>query len=96
MKKVGIKFLQPLSYEQFESFQYLFEFEFDFDDMDDAIKDGQIIPLDMDDDDEEDYLEDLEVLHVVLIQFEREEIAYELYLWEREWRGCQLAELLDS
>jgi len=92
MKKIGIKFLQILSYEQFESFQYLLEYDFEYENMKEAIKEQKVIPLDMEE--EEDYADDIEVLNALLVEFDGEEIEYELYVWDGEWRGCKLSELL--
>ena len=92
MKKIGIKFVQTLSYEQFESFQYLLEYDFEYDNMEEAIEKEQVIPLDMDD--EEDYADDIEILNVLLSAFDAEEVGYELYVWDEEWRSCSLSELL--
>jgi len=90
MKKIGIKFLQTLSYEQFESFQYLLEYDFEYDNMQEAIKEQEVISLDID---AEDYADDIEVLTALLAEFDLGEIGYELYIWDEEWKDCKLSEL---
>ena len=81
--KIGIKFLDPISYEQFESFQYLLNYDFDYFDMDSE----KIIELDIEDEDEEDRAEDMEVFQALLEQFDSEGLAYELYIHEdEEWK----------
>ncbi len=81
--KIGIKFLDPISYEQFESFQYLLHYDFDYFDMDSE----KIIELDIEDEDEEDRAEDMEVFQALLEQFDSEGLAYELYIHDdEEWK----------
>jgi len=86
MKKIGIKFLENLEYEQFESFQYLLDFDFEYDDLVDSIVDKKVIELDIEDDDEEDRVEDIEVLAELLKAFDEAETRYELYVFEDEWK----------
>ena len=86
MKKIGIKFLENLEYEQFESFQYLFEFDFEYDDLVDHIVDKKVIELDIDDDEAEDRAEDIEVLTELLKAFDEKETKYELCVLEDEWK----------
>ncbi len=90
MKKVGIKFLQELTYEEFESFQYLLDYDFEYEDLEEYIKEKRVILLDIDEDDEEDRVEDLEVLTVLLNECDRKKIVYELYLLDDEWRVEEL------
>jgi len=85
MQKIGIKFLENLEYEIFESFQYLLDFDFEYDDLADAIVDKKVIELDIDED-AEDRTEDLEVLAELLKKFDEQEINYELYIFEDEWK----------
>jgi hypothetical protein len=94
MKKIGIKFLQTLSYEQFESFQYLLEYDFEYENMEEAIKEQKVIPLDMDE--EEDYADDIEVLNALLVEFDGESIGYELYVWDGEWKSSSLGEICKN
>ena len=90
LQKIGIKFLQNLSYEQFESFQYLLEYDFEYEKM----EEGQIITLDVDE--EEDYADDIEVLNALLVEFDVEEIGYELYVWDEEWKSISLEEICKN
>jgi len=92
MKKIGIKFLAPLDYESFESFQYLLEYDFDYDDLEVAIMDQAIIPLDMDE--EEDRADDLEVLKTLLEAYDSDQEQYELYLFDQAWLPSTLEELV--
>jgi hypothetical protein len=85
MQKIGIKFLENLENEIFESFQYLLDFDFEYDDLADAIVDKKVIELDIDED-AEDRTEDLEVLAELLKEFDEQEINYELYILEDEWK----------
>ena len=86
MKRIGIKFLENLEYEQFESFQYLLEFDFEYDDLVDCIIDKKVIELDIDDDEEEDRAEDIEVLTELLKAFDLKETKYEMFVFENEWK----------
>jgi len=86
MKKIGIKFLENLEYEQFESFQYLLDFDFEYDDLVDAIVDQKVVELDIEDDEVEDRAEDIEVLTELLKSFDEQETKYELYVLEDEWK----------
>lgn len=90
MNKIGIKILDKISYEQFESFQYLLDYEFEYDDMESSIKEQKIIELDID---EEDRAEDLEVLHALLLGFDGDEVKYELYLFDGEWERRAFGEI---
>jgi len=85
MNKIGIKILKSLDYEAFESFQYLLDYDFEYDMLEEYIKDKKIIELDIDEDDKEDREEDIEALRAILGVFDREEIAYELYIFEKDW-----------
>ena len=85
MQKIGIKFLENLEYEQFESFQYLLDFDFEYDDLADAVVNKKVIELDIDED-VKDRVEDLEVLAELLKEFDKQGTNYELYLFENEWK----------
>ena len=93
MKKIGIKILKTLSYEEFESLQYLLDYEMDYDDLDCYIEDREIVALDIEDEDLDDRAEDIEVLHALLVEFDRLEIPYELYLFEKEWQSVEISQL---
>ena len=86
MQKIGIKFLENLEYEAFESFQYLLDFDFEYDDLADAVVNQEVIELDIDDDEKEDREEDLEVLGELLSTFDEQEIRYELYILDNGWK----------
>jgi len=85
MQKIGIKFLENLEYEAFESFQYLLDFDFEYDDLADAVVNQEVVELDIDDE-KEDREEDLEVLGELLSTFDEQEIRYELYVFKDEWK----------
>ena len=85
MKKIGIKFLQNLKYEQFESFQYLLDHDIDYFDMEEYIQEQKIIELDIDD--EEDREDDLEVLQSLLSEFDNDGIKYKLYSFDGNWEN---------
>ena len=76
-KRIGIKFLEKISYEQFESFAYLLQYDFEYEDLEEYIEEKKIIELDIDE--EEDREDDLEVLSVLLAGFDRDEVKYEMY-----------------
>lgn len=77
INKIGIKFLEKISYEQFESFQYLLHYDFEYEDIEQHILEDKIIELDIDE--EEDREEDLEVLEALLAQFDSDEVKYEMF-----------------
>ncbi|MCK5853585.1 MAG: hypothetical protein KAG56_00100 [Sulfurovaceae bacterium] len=89
--KIGIKFTQKLTYEQFESFQYLLQYDFEYEDIETYIEEQKIIELDIDD--EEDRADDLEVLQAILEEFDRDEVMYELYEFDEKWEKRELAQL---
>jgi len=93
MNKIGIKILKSLDYEAFESFQYLLDYDFDYDMLEEYIKDEKIIELDIDDDEKEDREEDIEALLAILGAFDREKIAYELYMFEKNWERIELGQV---
>ena len=92
MNKIGIKILENMSYEQFESFGYLLEFDFEYEDMERYVEEEKIIELDIEED--EDREEDLEVLQTLLAEFDRDGLTYELYSFEKEWEKKTFSELL--
>ena len=83
MKKIGLKFFNNLEYEQFEACQYLFDFDFEYDDLEEYVKNGMVIELDIDE--EEDRAEDLEALKELVQSFEEQDVKYELFVFENEW-----------
>ncbi len=92
MDKIGIKFLNMFSYEDFESFQYLLDYDFEYDDLNEYVEEQKIIELDIEED--EDREEDLEALKVLLVEFDSKEIKYELYSLAEEWELKNLAQIL--
>ena len=84
MKKVGIKFLQNIEYEPFESFQYLLDYDFDYFDLEEYVDKGEILELKLED--EEDRADDIEVLNELLEEFDKQDIKYELFVFEDEWK----------
>jgi len=91
MDKIGIKILENIDYEQFESFQYLLDYDFEYEDMISAIEEQKIIELDIEED--EDREEDLEALKVLLAEFDAKELEYELYSLSQEWEPKELSQL---
>jgi hypothetical protein len=91
MNKIGIKFLENMSYEQFESFGYLFPFDFEYEDMEKHVEEEKVIELDIEED--EDRKEDLEVLNALLAGLDSA-LNYELYSFDKEWEQKELSELL--
>jgi len=84
MKRIGIKFSDTLAYEAFESFQYLLDYDFEYEDLEESVAEQKVIELDIDD--EEDRAEDIEVLTELLKAFDAQNIEYKLYVFESEWR----------
>jgi len=84
VKKVGIKFLQNIEYEPFESFQYLLDYDFDYFDLEEYVDKGEILELKLED--EEDRADDIEVLNELLEEFDKQDIKYELFVFEDEWK----------
>ena len=90
MRKVGIKFLQYIDYEPFESFQYLLDYDFDYFDLEASVEKGEVLELDLEEDDEEDRADDIEVLNEFLGEFDKQGIKYELFVFDDEWRMEEL------
>ena len=82
MQKISIKFLDNMNYEQFESFQYLLDYDIDYFDIEEYVKEEKVIELDIDE--EEDREDDIEVLKTLLAGFDNEGIKYELYGLDKE------------
>ena len=91
MNKIGIKILENISYEQFERFEYLLHFDFEYDDMENHVEEQKVIELDIEED--EDREEDLEVLEALLAELDGT-LKYELYSFDKEWKQKELSELL--
>jgi len=90
MDKIGIKLLEKMSYEQFESFGYLFPFDFEYEDMENYVEEQKVIELDIEEDEERE--EDLEVLKALLSQLE-DSFSYELSVFKNEWIPRKFSEL---
>ena len=93
MRKIGIKIVNPLNYEQFESFQYLLEYDFEYEDIESYIEEKKIIELDIDEDDEEDRAEDIEALQALLFAFDSDKIEYQLYIFEELWEERKINQI---
>jgi len=91
MNKIGIKILENIDYEQFESFEYLLDYDFEYDDMITSIEEQKVITLDIEED--EDREEDLEALKILLVELDRQELKYELYSFANEWEKKELGQL---
>jgi hypothetical protein len=91
MDKIGIKILDNLSYEEFESFQYFLDYDFEYSDMIEYIEKEKVIELDIEEDEDRD--EDIEALKILLNEFNSREIKYEIYSYSNEWRSKTLSEI---
>jgi len=94
MQTLGIKFLDKLSYETFERWQYLLDYEMDYDDLNEAIEEGKIITLDMEDQDPEEWQDDIAMLKMLLSILEQEAIGYALYHLEESWQPMAISKIL--
>ena len=92
MDKIGIKILENMDYEQFESFEYLLDYDFEYEDMLNCIEEQKVIELDIEED--EDREEDLEALAVLLAEFDRQELKYEIYTLCEKWELKTLAKIV--
>ena len=92
MDKIGIKILSNLSYEQFERFEYLVDYDFEYDDMMESIEEQKVIAFDIEED--EDREEDLEALKELLEELDREEIKYKLYAFCEKWELKNLNQIV--
>jgi len=93
MNKIGIKFLDSMTFEQFESLQYLLTYSFEYEDLNSYISEEKIIELDIDDEEVEDREDDLLVLESFLMEFDNQKIRYELYAYDNEWERKELNQL---
>ncbi len=90
MKKVGVKFLHNIEYDSFESFRYLLNHEFDHIDLEEFVANSEVLELDLEDEDEEDRADDIEVLNELLKEFDKQDIKYELFVFEDDWKREEL------
>jgi len=91
MNRIGIKFFENLSYEDFESFQYLLEYDFEYEELIEYIEGEKVILLDIEDD--EDREDDLEALTALLLEFDSKEIKYGLYSFSDRWESSELSKI---
>jgi len=94
IKKIGIQFLTKLSYEEFESFQYLLDYDFEYEEVETYTIENKIIELDIDEDSEEDRVEDLDVLEALTIAFDEKGVKYSLYILRKDWEKVNISTLL--
>ena len=90
MKKVGVKFLHNIEYDSFESFRYLLNHDFDHIDLEEFVANSEVLELDLEDEDEEDRADDIEVLNELLKEFDKQDIKYELFVFEDDWKREEL------
>ena len=83
MKKIGIKFEKLLDYESFEPLQYWLDYDFEYEDLEEHLNNNKIIELELEED--EDREEDIEMLQAFLKRFDRDKIAYELFVFDGKW-----------
>jgi len=84
MKRLGIKIIdKTISFEAYERMEYLLDYDFEYDEMIDAIEEGKIIPLDMD---EEDLEEDMEALEDMKKELDEHGVSYEIYELIETWK----------
>ena len=84
MNKIGIKFEKVLDYEHFEPLQYWLDESFEYEDLDVYLGEKKVIELELEED--EDREEDIEMLQAFLAKFDKNEIAYQLFLMKDEWK----------
>lgn len=77
MDKIGLKLFKPLDYEIFEPLQYWLDYDFEYDDLIEAIESDTVIELDLEED--EDRKEDIKMLQTFLTGFKDQNIAFELF-----------------
>ena len=83
MQKIGIKFEKVLDYERYESLQYWLKHDFEYEDLDAYVEKKEIIELELEED--EDREEDILMLQTFLEKFDKNEIVYELFVFNEKW-----------
>ncbi len=83
MQKIGIKFDKILDYEDFEPLQYWLDYDFEYEDLEEHIEQKKVIELELEED--EDREEDIEMLKEFLSKFDRDEVAYEVFIFDEKW-----------
>ena len=92
MNKIGIKFEKLLDYERFEPLQYWLDYDFEYEDLEAYVEEKKIIELELEED--EDRVEDIEMLQAFLEKFEKDEIAYELFVMNEDWEKKELKSIM--
>ena len=92
MDKIGIKILVNIDYEQFERFEYLLDYDFEYEDMISAIENEEVIELDIEED--EDRETDIEALKELLQELDKNHLNYELYAFSEMWELKNLAQIV--
>ena len=92
MKKIGIKFFKDLDYERFEPLQYWLNHDVEHEDVLELITKEEIIELELEDD--EDRVEDIEMLQAFLEKFNKDEIAYEVFVMNDKWEKSELENIV--
>jgi len=91
MDKIGLKLFKPLEYEIFESLQYWLDYDFEYDDLTEAIENQKIITLDLEED--EDREEDIQMLQVFLTHVQEKNITFELFNLNTDLEQIELVNL---
>ena len=92
MQKIGIKFFKDLDYERFEPLQYWLNYDVEHEDVLELISKEEIIELELEDD--EDRAEDIEMLQAFLEKFNKDEIAYEVFVMNDKWEKSNLKNIV--
>jgi hypothetical protein len=92
MKKIGIKFEKLLDYEGFEPLQYWLDYDFEYENLEEFFETKRVIELEFEED--EDRAEDIEMLQSFLEKFDKDEIAYELFVMNDEWDKEELKNIV--
>ncbi len=94
MKKIGIKFEKLLDYERFEPLQYWLDYDFEYEDLEEHTEEKKVIELELEED--EDREEDLEMLQVFLEKLDSNEIFYELFVMDGDWKKIESKTFIDA
>jgi len=92
MKKIGIKFEKMLDYERYEPLQHWLDFDFEYEDLEASVSENRVIELELEED--EDREEDILMLKAFLSQFDKDEIAYEIFEMNDDWEKIALNEII--
>ena len=88
MKKIGIKFEKLLDYERYEPLEHWLDFDFEYEDLEASVAENRVIELELEED--EDRKEDILMLKAFLSQFDKDEIAYEIFVMNDDWEKIAL------